>query len=230
MDEIAIYGAGGFGMEVAALIEQINNARYQWELIGFFDDAIPQGTFVNDYPVLGGMTDLNAWPSKLAMVLAIGTPKTKREVFNRIINPKINYPVLVHPSVIIASPKYVTLGEGSVICAGSILTTNIAIGRHVLINLACTVGHQSVIGDFSSLMPTCNVSGEVTVGESSFWGTGAKIINRKRVGDHTTIGAGAVVIDDVPDRTTVVGVPAREVEKRSTQMPAGKATRKWRRS
>jgi sugar O-acyltransferase (sialic acid O-acetyltransferase NeuD family) len=230
MDEIAIYGGGGFGMEVAAMIEQINNACLQWKLVGFFDDGLTPGRFVNDYPVLGGIDELNRWPSTMALALAIGIPKTKKQVFNRIANPNISYPVLIHPSVIIGSPKYVELGEGAIVCAGSILTTNIRIGKHVLINLACTVGHQSKIGDFSCLMPTCNISGEVEIGECVFWGTGSKIINRKKVGNNVTIGAGAVVINDLADDVTAVGVPAKVVERPSRQPQAGKAARKWRRS
>jgi sugar O-acyltransferase (sialic acid O-acetyltransferase NeuD family) len=230
MDEIAIFGAGGFGMEVAAMIEQINSVRAQWELIGFFDDAIRPGSFVNDYPVLGGMKDLNAWPSKLALALAIGIPKTKKELFTRIMNPNISYPVLIHPSVIIGSPKYVSLSEGAILCAGSILTTNIHIGKHVLINLACTVGHQSKIGDFSCLMPACNISGEVEIGECVFWGTGSKIINQKKVGNNATIGAGAVVIDDLPDDVTAVGLPAKVVERPLIQQQRWKASGKCPRS
>ena len=200
-------------MEVAGLIEAVNNARVRWELIGFFDDGETPGRFVNGYPVLGGMEELNAWPSSLSVVLAIGTPKTKRDVFHRIINPRISYPVLIHPSVIIGSPKYVDMGQGTIVCAGSILTTHISIGRHVLLNLACTVGHQSQIGDFSSFMPTCNISGEVNIGEGAFWGTGAKIINRRTVGCNVTVGAGAVVIDDLPENVTAVGVPARVIQR-----------------
>ena len=217
-------------MEVGALIEQINSVRARWKLIGFFDDALRPGSFVNDYPVLGGMKELNAWPSKLALALAVGLPKTKKGLFTRIMNENISYPVLIHPSVIIGSPKYVSLGEGAILCAGSILTTNIRIGKHVLLNLACTVGHQSVIGDFSSLMPTCNISGEVEIGECTFWGTGSKIIHRKKVGNNVTIGAGAVVIDDLPDDVTAVGVPAGVVERPSRQPQAGKAAGKCLRS
>jgi sugar O-acyltransferase (sialic acid O-acetyltransferase NeuD family) len=149
------------------------------------------------------------------VVLAMGTPETKRDVFSRIVNSRVSYPVLIHPSVIIESPKYVTLGGGTIVCAGSILTTNIRIGRHVLINLACTVGHQTEIGDFSSFMPTCNISGEVRIGECTFWGTGSKIINRRTVGNNVTVGAGAVVIDDLPADVTAVGVPARVIERAS---------------
>ncbi len=212
---IAIFGAGGFGMEVATIVAHLNSLDPQWDLIGFFDDAEPEGKLVDGYPVLGGMEALNRWPRELFLVLALGIPRTKRSVHLRISNPSIRYPVLIHPSVIIGNPETVSIGEGSIICAGTIITTQVHLGRHVILNLACTVGHQSRIGDYSSFMPTCNVSGEVGIGEATFWGTGSKIINRKRVGNDVTVGAGAVVIEDLPDGVTAVGVPARVVKEGS---------------
>ena len=70
------------------------------------------------------------------------------------------------------------------------------------------MGHEVEIGEFSSFMPTCNISGEVKIGASTFWGTGSKVINRKQIGDNVIIGAGAVVTQDIPDNVTAVGVPA----------------------
>lgn len=216
MKEIAIYGAGGFGLEIAMLIEQINEVSHEWELIGFFDDGESEGKFINGYPLLRGINKLNQWESELFVVLALGIPKTKKSVLKKIRNKNISYPTLIHPSVITGNKKYLAIGEGSIICAGTIITTNISIGKHVILNLACTVGHQTEIGDYSSFMPTCNISGEVKIGESNFWGTGAKIINQKIVGDNVTIGAGAVVTQDIPDNVTAVGVPARII-KRNTE-------------
>ena len=69
------------------------------------------------------------------------------------------------------------------------------------------------IGDYSSFMPTCNISGEVRIGEAAYWGTGAKVINRKTVGNHAVIGAGAVVTENIPDNVTAVGVPARVIKR-----------------
>ena len=120
---------------------------------------------------------------------------------------------MIHPSAILGSNKYVIIDEGGVICAGCLVTTNIRIGRHVLLNLACTVGHEANIGDYSAFMPPCNVSGEVRIGNGNFWGTGAKIINRCTVGDNVVIGAGAVVITDIPDNVTAVGVPVKIVKR-----------------
>ncbi|HID28455.1 MAG TPA: acetyltransferase [Desulfobacterales bacterium] len=212
MKPIAIFGAGGFGLEVAMLIEQINEVAPQWDIIGFFDDGVPEGEVINDYTVLGGMQSLNDWSSDLSLVLALGIPKTKKSVFEKIRNPKVDFPVLIHPSVILGNKKYIKIGEGCIICAGTIITTNISIGKHVILNVACTVGHETEIGDFSSFMPTCNISGEVTIGESTFWGTGAKIINQTTVGDNVIVGAGAVVVKDIPVNVTVVGVPAKVIK------------------
>lgn len=213
--DIAIFGAGGFGLEVAMLIEQINRNVRNWNLIGFFDDGKLKGQVINDYPLHGGIVELNAWRRPLGIVLAVGNPLIKKKIVQKMDNPHISFPVLIHPSVIMGSPKFVTVGEGSIICAGTIITTNITIGRHVVLNLACTVGHESTIGDYSAFMPTCNISGEVTIGECTFWGTGAKIINRCRVGDQAIIGAGAVVVRDIPSGVTAVGVPAKIISRNS---------------
>jgi len=139
-------------------------------------------------------------------------PKAKRAVHQKIANENILFPVLIHPSAVIGDSKYVSIGEGSIICAGNIVTTNIVIGRHVILNLSCTVGHETQIGDYSSFMPTCNISGEVRIGEATFWGTGSKVINQKTIGNMVIIGAGAVVTSDLPDEVTAVGVPAKVIK------------------
>jgi sugar O-acyltransferase (sialic acid O-acetyltransferase NeuD family) len=208
MKEIAIYGAGGFGLEVAMLIEQINEKECQWDLIGFFDDGMAEGKIINGYPLLGGIEKLNQWDSGLALILALGIPNIKKSIQRKIQNRNISYPVLIHPSVIMGRNDYLNIGEGCIICAGTIITTNILIGKHVILNIACTVGHEAEIGAFSSFMPTCNISGEVKIGVSTFWGTGSKVINRKKIGDNVIIGAGAVVTQDIPDNVTAVGIPA----------------------
>ena len=215
LKKIAIFGAGGFGLEVAMLIEQINEKQLEWEIVGFFDDSVPKDKVINGYRVLGNLDDLNTWETELYVTFAISSPKVKRSIVSKINNSNSKYPILVHPSAILGSKEYLSIGEGCIICACNIITTNISIGKHVTLNLSCTVGHETTIGDFSSFMPTCNISGEVTIGKANFWGTGAKIINQKAVGDNVTIGAGAVVIDNIPDGVTAVGVPARIVRERT---------------
>jgi sugar O-acyltransferase (sialic acid O-acetyltransferase NeuD family) len=207
--KIAIYGAGGLGREVLALIRQINLVSRACEIIGFFDDSLPKGQVVNGLTVLGGIADLNGWGEDLNVVLAIGEPKAKKLSFERINNKFVHFPILIYPSVQIEEFQNVIIGDGSIITAGNILTTDIRIGSHVLVNLDCTIGHDVVIGDYTSVMPGVHISGKVKIGEGAYLGSGAVIINNINIGDMSVIGAGAVVIRDVEAMTTVVGVPAK---------------------
>lgn len=212
MTKIAIFGAGGFGKEVAMLIEQINTVKAEYELIGFFDDGVRKNTFVNGYPCLGGIIELNQLKQKIGIVIAIGDPKIKIKIQARINNPQISYPSLMHPNVQMGDKKYVQVGEGCIITAGNMITVNIKIGNHVILNLGCTVGHDALLDDFSSIMPGVNISGGVKIHKGVFIGTGAKIINHLEIGAHAIIGAGAVVTKSIPANCTAVGVPARPIK------------------
>lgn len=212
MKDIAIFGAGGFGREVLTLINDINKVYNIWNLIGFFDDGKQSGEIVNGYPVLGGIKELNLWKRSLSLSIAIGSPVIKKNIISKINNPLIDYPSIIHPTVLIGDKSTVKIGKGCIICANNIITTDSIIGDFVILNLACTVGHDTKIGDYSAFMPTCNISGEVIIGENVYCGTGAKIINKINVGDNSTIGAGAVIINNVDSCTVVAGVPAKIIK------------------
>ena len=103
-------------------------------------------------------------------------------------------------------------GEGSINCAGSLITVDVTIHEFVILNLGCTVGHDTEIGAYSSLMPSVNVSGEVEIGEGAYVGTGVKIINRLSIGEGTIVGAGAGVTGSLPACCTAVGIPAKPIK------------------
>ncbi|MFA5849801.1 MAG: acetyltransferase [Bacteroidales bacterium] len=212
MKKIAIFGAGGFGREVHSLIQQLNLHKQQYDFIGYFDDGIDKGTTLNDFPVLGGLSDLNKWNENLLLVIAIGNPIVKRKIIDNITNINISYPTIIHPNVFIGDMKFNSIGKGCIICAGVIITVNINIGNFVILNLSCTVGHDTNIGDYCSFMPTVNISGEVNIGKDVYIGTGAKIINQLAIGDGAIVGAGAVVAKSLPSNCTAVGVPARVIK------------------
>lgn len=212
MKQIAIFGAGGFGREVAMLIEQINAQSPQWKFIGFYDDGIRKGEVINDYLVLGGLEELNLVSEPLALVFAVGDPRTKKRIHGLIKNTKIFYPSLIHPNVIMGDRKFITIEEGCIITAGNILTVNIELGKYVILNLSCTVGHDTIIKDYSSFMPGVNISGEVIIHEGVYVGTGVKIINQLEIGKETIIGAGAVVSKSLPEKCTAVGIPAKPIK------------------
>ena len=125
-------------------------------------------------------------------------------------NSDIKFATLIDPSV--EKSDYVTIGEGTIICAHTIITVNIEIGNHVIINLDCTVGHDDIIQDFVTLYPSVNVSGNVNIGHGSELGTGMQIIQGKKIGEYSIVGAGAVVVKDIPDRCTAVGSPAKPIK------------------
>lgn len=211
MKEIAIIGAGGFGKEVKMLIDNINKIEEQYKFVGYYDDGIEAGSMVNGFPVLGPVDHINLITKPLAIVVAIGNPALKYKLLQKIRSSQVSYPTLVHPSVIIGEDD-VNIGEGCVICAGNFITVNIKIGNFVILNLACTVGHDTTIEDYCSFMPSVNVSGEVLIQEGVYVGTGAKIINLLTIGKWTTVGAGAVVAKSLPERCTAVGIPAKPIK------------------
>ena len=205
MKKIAINGAGGFGRETKLLIDQINDQSELWEFVGFFDDKIGEG-------VLGGMKDLNAYNESLNVVVAMANSVVRKRIVQQITNRNINFATLIHPSVV-NDLSSVSIGKGSIITAYCVLTTDVKIGKHNIVNLSSTLGHDIATEDYCSIMPGVHLSGNVSIGEGVLIGTGARVLLNLSIGAWSKVGAGAVVIDDVIKRTTVVGVPAKEVIK-----------------
>ena len=136
----------------------------------------------------------------------------KKAILDRINNPLIDYPTLIHPSVIIGDMDYVKIGKGCIFCAYSVITCDIEVGDFVILNLSCTLGHDTVVKDYCAFMPTCNISGECVIEEGVYCGTSVKIINLTSIGEWTIVGAGAVVAKPLPAKCTAVGVPAKPIK------------------
>ena len=212
MKDLIIFGASGFGREVAWLVERINKIEPTWNLLGFMDDDESiQKSEINGYKVLGKTGDINKYPDAY-FVIAVGASKTREKIVNgmRMVNPIVKFGTVIDPSV--EKSDLVTIGEGSIICAHTIITVNIAIGNHVIINLDCTIGHDAVLHDFVTLYPSVNVSGITDIGHAVELGTGMQIIQGKSIGDYSIVGAGAVVVKDIPARCTAVGSPAKPIK------------------
>jgi sugar O-acyltransferase (sialic acid O-acetyltransferase NeuD family) len=207
-NDLAIYGAGGFGREVALMIRQINQHENTWNLIGFYDDGKNKGSEVDGFPVLGGLEDLRNRNTPLNVVVGIADPRVRKKIVERIDGSRISFPVITHPSVLAGDTSVNRFGRGSIITAGCILTTGITLGEFVIINLATTIGHDVNIQHFTSVMPACNISGFVDIGEGAYVGSGAVILPQVSLGADCVVGAGAVVTKSVDASSTVMGVPA----------------------
>lgn len=209
MKDIVIIGAGGFAREVAWLIEDINKKKQQWNLLGFIDDNIKlQKKEINGYKVIGTIEDYQKMSDEIYSVIAIGNGSIRKEIVNKLKNKKFG--VLIHPNILISNT--VSIKEGTIICAGNIITVNIAIGKHVILNLASTIGHDVILRDFSTICPGVNLSGNTIVGEESIIGTGAAVIQGVKIDNKSIVGAGSVIIRDIPNNCTVVGNPGKIIK------------------
>lgn len=213
MREIYIIGAGGFGREVQWLIERINDMKPVWKIGGYIDDN--QTGIVNGHPIVGTVESFlhtyENFQKQIAVVCAIGNSKIRKKVIEKFSFVNwVEFPNLIDPSVLMSDRIHI--GKGNIVCAGNILTVDITLGDFNIINLDCTVGHDAEIRDFVTLYPSVNISGAITLEQCVEIGTGAHIIQGLSVGYESIIGAGSVVIRDVPAGCTAVGNPCRVIK------------------
>ena len=186
--DVVIIGAGRFGREVLHVLD--DQASTDHRFIGFIDDGDPDRSLLNALgeQLLGDtsvLEDLDA-----GFLVGVGNPRIRRTIDERVRGFGRQAVTVAHRSSTIG--RRVELGDGSVICPHAALTTNIAAGRHLHVNLGATIGHDCVIGDFVTLAPSVNISGNVTIGDEVEFGTGAKVLPGLTIGAGAVVGAGAV--------------------------------------
>ena len=212
--KIVVLGAGNFARETMDVLKAINDQQHQFDVLGYLDDnPEKQGKLLNGWPILGGIDWLGQGKKQeVFSVCGIGEPHIRRKVIEKALSFNAKFCNVIHPNALMT--EFVEMGEGIVITAGCILTCNIKIGNHVHLNLATTVGHDVVMGDFATTAPGVHISGNVNIGEGTYFGTGAVTVEKLTIGEWTIIGAGAVVANHLPANVTAVGVPARAIKVR----------------
>jgi sugar O-acyltransferase (sialic acid O-acetyltransferase NeuD family) len=206
-----IIGAGGFGREVFSIIEALRSTNSMPQIAGFIDDD-PSAADLKNLATLGSrlvgsVDDLIQRAEPFSAVVAVGSAVDRETIADLLAPCSVTFPVLVHPDTTIGCDVY--LAEGVVVAAGSRLSTNIHVGRHVQIDQNAAIGHDCILGDFARLNPQACVSGAVTIGRRAMIGANAIVLQGLSVGDDAKVGAGAVVTHSVEAATTVMGVPAR---------------------
>lgn len=212
MKDIAIYGAGGFGREVACLINSINSVNPQWNLIGFYDDGLEIASTNKYGKILGGIDDLNVLTDNLAIVIAIGSPDVLYNILSKITNDKIYFPNIISPDLLFLDESTLKLGIGNIICSKSIISCNVEINDFNIMNISVTVGHDTKIGSYNVIMPSVNISGTVSIGNRNFFGVSSVVLQQIKIGNGVRIGAGSVIMRQPMDNELYFGVPAIKIK------------------
>lgn len=209
MKKLLIVGAGGCGREVFQWAKDIQKKKPVWKSISFLDD---------DPNVLDSFGLKTAMAGTIAgyplgaddeIVCAIGDPLIRLKLCEYFRKKGATFANIIHPTVMIAD--YSEIGTGVIICPNTIISTNVQIGDFVLINTLCVVGHDVTIQQGCTLSAQCDLMGGVYLEESSFLGSGVRILPHTRVGQGAKVGAGSLVIRNVPSKVSVFGNPAKQI-------------------
>lgn len=208
-----IFGAGGHASDVLGVIEAINLRQPRFVLLGLVADDVPRPRRFEGRgaPHLGSLEECRAAVDAADEgVLAIGYPELRQRMWRQLPQTALTFPALVHPDATVETG--VELGAGTVVLAGARLSPGSTCADHVSLARQVVVGHDVEVGPFCVLMPSATISGDVQIGEGVLVGTNATVLEGVTIGANAKVGAGAVVLHDVRPGSTVIGVPAREIE------------------
>jgi len=211
MENIVLFGSGGHAKVILDILEK--GGKYK--VLGTIDDGKEVGENVwCSYDVIGKMEDIGSIPHLDGILVSIGDNWIRSKVVERILEkyPDISFINAVHPSAQIAGD--VEMGVGNVVMANAIINSGTKVGNHCVINTRASVDHDNRLEDFVTVAPGSTTGGDVRIGEQSYIALGASIIHGKNIGEHTIVGAGSVVVKDIPGYVVAYGIPAKTVRKR----------------
>ena len=211
LKQIAVVGAGGFGKEVACIINNINEVRPIWKLIGFFDDSLEPGYDVSHFgKVLGNTKDLDLWKDDLSVVFAIGNPKVIKKIVSRLNNKLLTFPNLVHPEVFFADKISLNMGKGNVVVRGCSFSVDVDVGDFNQFNSFSSLAHDVSVGSYNVFMPLTRISGGAEIGDCNAFGIGTIILQKIRIGNRVKVAPGSVVMRKTNDDCLYMGNPAKK--------------------
>ena len=202
-EQVIVIGASGHGKVVADIVLSCEDT-----LLGFLDDNETLTTEVEGIPVLGKISNYREYPNA-AFVIAIGNSAIREKIARQL--DGVCWYTAIHPTAVISHLNS-QIGEGSVVMANAVINPSVHIGKHCIVNTASVVEHDNQIGDFVHISVGAKLGGAVCIGNRTWVGIGATISNNVSVCDHCMIGAGTVVIHDIKESGTYVGVPARKIK------------------
>jgi len=205
-----IVGGGGFGRELIFFVGHAADAGRLPPLGGYLDDA--GDVFARfDYPEAPWLGTIEGYLPKAGdnFVLAVGSPKSKRAIHDKLSTRGGRFPQLIHPGATIV--RTARLGEGVIFCPGTLAGADTRIDRFVIFNGSSGIGHDSTVGEFTTISSSVDVTGNVTIGKDVSIGSNVSLTPGVKIGDGATIGLGSVIYRSVPAGATVFAAPARRL-------------------
>lgn len=192
-----LFGASGHGKVIKEIIEASGGT-----VSAFVDDNKQVNTCAG-LPVLHDAEGLSP------MIVSIGVCRIRKMIVERLkaYSTSVSFGTAIHPSAVISPSAHI--GEGSVVMAGAVINADAKIGKHCIVNTGATVGHDCVIEDYCHIAPGVHISGGTHIGEGTWIGVGSSVIQCLNIGANCMIGAGSVVVRDIPNNVTAFGNPCK---------------------
>lgn len=211
MKKIVIIGGVGNGTVIASTIEDCKRSGQDIECVGFLNDNEKK---VGDYDVLGGIKnkDWKKLPEDYFFMYALSNVKqayTRHELLKELDIPLDRYTSIVHPTAVVSDQ--VSLGKGVVIMPQAVVGPGVRLGNHSQLFAQGFIGHDTITGEMVFLAANSHTGGRVVIEDGAHIGIMSTSIDSVKIGEFSIIGAGAVVIRDVPKYTIVVGNPAKVI-------------------
>jgi len=214
-DPLVVFGCGGHGKVVAdaALAEG-------WKVLGFLDDNPERHGEVGfaGLPVLGGLGWLENNPA-VRVALGVGDNAFRQELAARLEAERRHIATIVHPAAVVTPSAH--LCQGAVVFAGAVVNPDAEIGPGAIVNTSAVVEHDVRVGAYAHVSPNAALGGGASLGDRAHLGLGANVLPLHIVGADTVVGAGAVVVKDLPSLVVAYGVPAREQRGRKSGLRPG---------
>lgn len=212
MKDVLIYGFGGFGHEVACIINHINAIEPTWKIVGYIDDGVEVGTECKYGKVLGNIERLNEWKTPVDVAIAVGSPKYLEELPSKITNPLVDFPNIIAPNVFYFDKESVYMGKGNIITFGCRFSCNIHIGDFNVLDGCISFGHDVVLGSHNMLFPEVRISGQTIIGNKNYFGSRCFAAQGLKIGNENRFGAGTYILRKIKDGGLYMGNPAKKVD------------------
>jgi sugar O-acyltransferase (sialic acid O-acetyltransferase NeuD family) len=203
-DKLLIIGASGHGKVVADIALKMNN----WNSIKFIDDDKSLKSSLG-LDIVGTSVDINKFISEYDVFVGVGNNIVRKNIIEKLEKLGATIPVLIHPTAIIG--KEVMVDSGTVVMAGTVINSSTSIGKGCIVNTGSTIDHDNIIEDYVHISPGAHLAGSVSIGEGTWIGVGSIISNNIIVCKNCTVGAGGVVVKNITEVGTYIGVPVKRI-------------------